>query len=77
MPCFDPDGRLSLLAVKVMEAILEAPLSAEDMALTIGRPADTGRRFARALLLAGLVEEMDGRYDLTDAGRERLYGERR
>lgn len=75
MPCFDPDGSLSHLAVQAMQAILDAPLSAEDLAEAIGRPSDTGRRFARALFNAGLVEDVDGRYDLTDAGRERLHSE--
>ncbi len=72
MPCFDPDGSLSHLAVTALEAMLDAPLCATDIAEIVGRPADTGRRFARALVNAGLIEDVEGRFDLTDLGRETL-----
>ncbi len=73
MPCFDSDGSLSHLAVTALEAMLDAPLKATDIAEVVGRPADTGRRFARALVNAGLIENVEGRFDLTDRGREILH----
>lgn len=75
MPCFDPDGNLSHLAVAALDAILDAPLSEEGIAEATGRPADTGRRFARALEQAGLIERVGDRFDITDLGRERLRGQ--
>ncbi|MGE4506686.1 MAG: hypothetical protein AB7D51_15160 [Desulfovibrionaceae bacterium] len=76
MPCFDPDGRLSRLAITALEAILDAPLDDEGLAEAVGRPADTGRRFARSLKNAGLIEVAGGRWEITDMGRERLRSER-
>ena len=73
MPCFDPDGSLSHLAIAALEAILDAPLSDAEIAEAAGRPPDTGRRFARALANAGFIEDVGGRFDLTDLGRETLH----
>ncbi|MBU1249225.1 MAG: winged helix-turn-helix domain-containing protein [Proteobacteria bacterium] len=73
MPCFDPDGSLSRFAIAALEAILDAPLNEAEIAEASGRPPDTGRRFARALVNAGLIENVGGRFDLTDLGREILH----
>lgn len=75
MPCFDHDGSLSPLAVTVLTAMLDAPLSAEEVASAMGRPPDTGSRFARALVNAGFIEDIGERFDLTDLGREKLHAQ--
>ncbi len=71
MACINPDGTLTLVAQAVLTA-LDPPRSPEDAAMVAGFPLYRVRATLRETLAHGLLEEADGRYGLTDKGREVL-----
>ncbi len=71
MACVNPDGTLAPVAGAVLLA-LRAHTSPDEVSRQVRIPLYRVRSSLRELLQAGLVEERDGRYALTAAGRERV-----
>lgn len=71
MACLGPDGSLTVQAKAVLRA-LEAPRPLEDVARDAGLPLYRIRGSIRELAQAGLVEEAEGLYRTTAAGRAEL-----
>lgn len=72
MACIDPDGTLTVTATFLLKALNKRPLPPQEIAKAIGEPVFRVRGNLRELADAGLIQEKDGDYLLTDAGRERL-----
>lgn len=71
MACVAPDGTLTPQARAVLRA-MEGPARLEDVARQTGFPLFRIRASARELAEAGLLEESDGAYRVTDLGRQKL-----
>ncbi len=71
MACISADGTLTESARKMLVA-LQSSASAEEVAESTGLPLFRVRSGLRELAQAGLVEECEGRYQLTDAGRQKV-----
>jgi DNA-binding IclR family transcriptional regulator len=74
MPCVNPDGTLTPVAVQVLRGLasLHAPVAMDAIAQAAGLPVYRARASLRELQNAGLVE-LDGiAHRITDAGRARL-----
>jgi predicted transcriptional regulator len=69
--CINPDGSLTGAAKKIMAAMHD-PISLRDVAEQTMLPLYRIRSSVREILQAGLVEEKDGAYTITAAGRELL-----
>jgi len=68
MPCKDSSGEMTEMARKILAVMAEgAPLS--EVAEKTGLPLYRIRSAARELAEAGLAEEKNGSYVVTDAGR--------
>jgi len=73
MACVNPDGTLSERAASVLKALLENPgLTDQDIANIADRPLFQVRSSLRELKNAGLIEEKEGKYYITDKGKEAL-----
>jgi hypothetical protein len=68
MACINPDGTLSVVAHRVLSALIR-PATAEALARTAGFPLYRVRGTMRETAAAGLIEPVDGGYRLTDKGR--------
>ena len=71
MACINPDGTLSVVAHRVLSA-LTRPLAPEALAQAAGVPLYRVRGTLRETGAAGLIEQVEGGYLLTDKGREVL-----
>lgn len=71
MACISSDGTLTESARKMLEA-LRTPASAEEVAQTTGLPLFRVRSGLRELVQAGLVEEREGHYQLTESGKQKV-----
>jgi hypothetical protein len=71
MACINADGTLTKTAAKVMAAIPE-PSTDVDIAARIEFPVYLVRTSLRQLVELGLVCEVDGRFELTALGNEKL-----
>jgi len=71
MACINPDGTLSVVAHRVLSA-LTRPLAPEALAQEAGVPLYRVRGTLRETGAAGLIEQVEGGYLLTDKGREVL-----
>jgi predicted transcriptional regulator len=72
MACIDPDGTLTVTATFLLKALAKRPMPPQEIAKAIGEPVFRVRGNLRELSEAGLIEERDGNFLLTDAGRERI-----
>ena len=72
MACIDPDGTLTVTAKFLMKALGKSPLPPEEIAKALGEPLFRVRGNLRELAGADLIEEKDGLFYLTEAGREHL-----
>jgi predicted transcriptional regulator len=75
MPCIDSSGQLSDTAKKILSALAN-PSNLEALAQRTGLPLYQIRSAAREIMRAGLIEEKDGTYALTAAGRTALETQR-
>jgi predicted transcriptional regulator len=71
MACVKPDGSLTETA-KVLLRQLEKPLNAEEIAPRIGQPLFKVRSVMRELLSNGLAIEVNGRFQISSKGEEKL-----
>jgi len=71
MACLSADGTLTESARKMLGA-LQNPALPEEVAQATGLPLFRVRSGLRELAQAGLVEEREGRYVLTEVGKQRL-----
>ncbi len=71
MACISPDGTLTESARKMLAAVRN-PTTAEEVAQSTALPLFRVRSGLRELVQAGLVVEREGRYQLTDTGRQKL-----
>lgn len=74
MACINPDGTLSVAAKKILTE-MQAPTTLEDVAKQTELPLYRIRSSIRIVVEAGLVEEMNGEYRITEAGQARLDAE--
>ncbi len=70
MACISADGTLTESARRMLE-VLQNPATPEDVAQATGLPLFRVRSGLREMAQAGLVEEKEGRYALTEAGKQR------
>lgn len=71
MACISPDGALTESARKMLSALCN-PATPEEVAQATGLPLFRVRSGLREMAQAGLLEDVEGRYRLTDAGQQRL-----
>ncbi|MDW8104620.1 MAG: hypothetical protein RMM06_11395 [Armatimonadota bacterium] len=71
MACISANGALTESARKMLEAV-QTPVLPEEVAQATGLPLFRVRSGLRELAQVGLVEEREGRYVLTEAGKQRL-----
>ncbi len=71
MACVNPDGTVAPVARAVLLA-LRAHTSPEEVSRQVRIPLYRVRSSLRELVQAGLVDERDGAYALTAAGRDRV-----
>ena len=72
MGCIEPDGSLSVTASVLLENLADAPLPMTEITMLLKVPGFMVRANLRELGELGLIREDEGRYHITDAGRERL-----
>lgn len=71
MPCINPDGTLTFVARDVL-VVLSEPHTEEKIRNLARQPLHRVRASLREMREAGLVNEVEGHYDLTVGGRARL-----
>ncbi len=71
MACIAADGSLTEAALTLLAALSE-PLVPKEIAPRVGQPLYRVRSSLREMTGVGLVEETDGAYQTTAAGRERV-----
>ena len=72
MACIDPDGYLTVTATFLLKNLAEQSLPPEDIAKRMGEPLFKTRGNLREMADAGLIEEKDGVYLLTEEGRAKV-----
>jgi len=72
MACISSDGSLTITAKFLLRSLLEAPLPPEDIARALGEPLFKVRGNLREMREAGLIDEADGRFFLTEEGKGKL-----
>ncbi len=71
MACISADGALTESARKMLEAV-QTPATPEEVAQSTGLPLFRVRSGLRELVQAGLVAETEGRYQITEAGQQKM-----
>jgi len=71
MACINPDGTLTPSAQTVISA-LKTPSTAADIGQATGLPIYRIRSTIRELIEAGMVLEMDGKYQSSESGLKQL-----
>ena len=71
MACINPDGTITESA-KALLSIIHNPLTPEDISKQVGQPLFKVRSSLREMTSAELVLEEEGKYTLTEKGKERL-----
>ncbi len=72
MACMDADGTLTLTGKFLLKELNKQPLPPQEIAKAIGEPVFKVRGSLRELAGAGLIEEDDGLFQITDEGRGKL-----
>ncbi|MEM2896098.1 MAG: hypothetical protein QXG01_00750 [Candidatus Bathyarchaeia archaeon] len=70
MPCVSPDGKPTSSGMALLKSLKDEALSPEEIASKIGQPMFRIRSGLRELKNAGLVEEVEGKYELSDDGKK-------
>ncbi|MEM2522919.1 MAG: winged helix-turn-helix domain-containing protein [Candidatus Bathyarchaeia archaeon] len=70
MPCVSPDGKPTTTGMALLKSLKDGPLSPEEVASRTGRPLYSVRSGLRELRNAGFVEEIDGKYKLSEKGQK-------
>jgi predicted transcriptional regulator len=71
MACVNPDGTVTDSA-KALLNVIQDPLTPEDISKQLGQPLFKVRSSIREMAQAELVKEEDGKYVLTEKGREKI-----
>ncbi|GIV14929.1 MAG: hypothetical protein KatS3mg022_0364 [Armatimonadota bacterium] len=71
MACISAEGTLTESARKMLQ-VLQNPATPEEVAQVTGLPLFRVRSGLREMAQAGLVEEKEGCYTLTEAGYQKL-----
>jgi predicted transcriptional regulator len=72
MACIDPDGTLTITGKFLLKSLVEAPLPPEEIARRLGEPLFKVRGNLREMREAGLIDEAEGTFHLTEAGRGKI-----
>ena len=72
MACIEPDGSLTVAGTALVNALAAEPLTPQEIAQSLSEPIFKVRGNLRELTDAGLIEEKDGSFTLTDEGRSRI-----
>jgi len=72
MACIDPDGTLTITAKFLLKELNKQRLPPEDIAKALGEPLFKIRGNLREMREAGLIDEEDGQFYLTEAGKGKL-----
>ncbi|MGW8265385.1 MAG: hypothetical protein ACWGSQ_03405 [Longimicrobiales bacterium] len=72
MGCIEPDGTLTVTATVLLEELTRNPLRMTEITVLLKVPGFMVRANLRELEERGLIREDDGRYLITETGRERL-----
>jgi predicted transcriptional regulator len=71
MACVNPDGSISTSA-KALLNIVQNPLTPEEISKQIGQPLFKVRSSLREMTQADLVKEENGKFIITEKGREKI-----
>lgn len=71
MACINAEGTLTESGQKMLTA-LQNPATPEEVAQATGLPLFRVRSGLRELAQAGFIAEVEGRYQLTDVGRQKI-----
>lgn len=71
MACVNPDGTISESA-KALLNIVQSPLTPEEISKQVGQPLFKVRSSLREMAQAELVREEDGKYIITEKGKEKI-----
>jgi len=71
MACISADGSLTPSA-KALLAILETPLSAEQISAKLGKPLFLIRASLREMISAGLISQDDELYVIIEQGQDKV-----
>lgn len=71
MACISPEGTLTESARRMLQAV-QTPATPEEVAQSTGLPLFRVRSGLRELVQAGLVAETEGRYQITEAGQQKM-----
>jgi len=68
MACISPDGKPTESGARMLRALKSGPGSPEEIAKSTGVPLFRVRSGLRELTRAGLVDQKDGKYELSPKG---------
>ncbi|MDD3520306.1 MAG: DUF742 domain-containing protein [Actinomycetota bacterium] len=71
MACVNADGTISATAKELLELVSE-PYSVEDIAEKLKRPLYKVRVSLRELNEAGLIDKVNDKYIISEAGKEKI-----
>jgi predicted transcriptional regulator len=69
MPCVSPDGKPTSSGMALLKSLKDGALAPKDIANKTGQPLFKVRSGLRELKNAGLVEETEGKYELSKSGK--------
>jgi len=72
MACIDPDGTLTITAKFLLKSLAPGPLPPEQIAKALGEPLFKVRGNLREMMEAGLIDEGEGNFHLTEEGKEKI-----
>jgi predicted transcriptional regulator len=70
MPCVSPDGKPTTTGITILKSLKDGSLSPEEVADKTGKPLFRVRSGLRELKNAGFVEEINGKYKLSEKGQK-------
>ena len=71
MACVNPDGTVSESA-KALLNIVQNPLTPEEISKQVGQPLFKVRSSLREMAQAELVREEEGKFSITEKGKEKI-----
>jgi len=70
MPCVSPDGKPTTTGMAILKSLKDGSLSPEEVANKTGKPLFRVRSGLRELKNAGFIEEINGKYKLSEKGQK-------
>jgi predicted transcriptional regulator len=71
MACVNPDGTVTESAKALLGSILD-PLTPQEISQKVGQPLFKVRSSLREMTAAELVTEEDGKFTITEKGKEKI-----